>query len=173
MFKFKKTTKNNREIPKKNYIILFVLIIGTILLGVYLHNIFIESDTNTPLMDDYISVINYNELSDYLLENKDIIIYSSYLGDTEIRAFEKEFRNVINRYELNEKILYLNLTNYSDEIKISLSNQYNLNGLTIVDAPCLVFFQNGTLVDIYHLKDNYDMDNLVIYLKGKEVIEND
>lgn len=173
MFKLKNMTRNDREIPKKNYIILFILIISTILLGLYLHSIFVESDTNTPLMDDYISVINYNELSDYLLENKDILIYSSYLGDTEIRAFEKEFRNVINNYELNEQILYLNLTNYSDEIKISLSNQYNLNGLTIVDAPCLVLFQNGILVDIYDLKDNYDIDNLVIYLKGKEVIESD
>lgn len=173
MFKLKKITRNDREIPKKNYIILFILLIITILLGLYLHSIFLESDVNTPLMDDYISVINYNELSDYLLENKDIIIYSSYLGDTEIRDFEKEFRNVINSYELNEQILYLNLTNYSDEIKISLSNQYNLNGITIVDAPCLVLFQNGILVDIYDLKDNYDINNLVIYLKGKEVIESD
>lgn len=173
MFKFWNKKKNDREILKKNYIILLVLILGTGLLGLYLHSIFVESDANKPLMDDYISVINYNELNDYISENKNIVIYSSYLGDSEIRSFEKEFRQVINEYELNEQILYLNLTYYSNEVKVQLSNQYNLNGFTIVDAPCLAIFQNGNLVDFYDLEDNYNIDTLVNYLKGKEVIEND
>lgn len=173
MLFFKKKKDEERKISSKNYVILVIILVSTVLLGFYLFNSFKESDVNTSLMDNYIKLINYTEIKDYVTENRDVVIYSSVLKDKKIRNFEKNFRHVINKYELEDQIVYLNLTDLTLEERVDLSNTYNLDGKTIVDVPCLLIFKDGNLVDIYALKDNYNVDNLVTYLQKKEVINND
>lgn len=173
MLFFKKKKDEERKISSKNYVILVIILVFTVLLGFYLYNSFKESDVNTSLMDNYIKLINYTEIKDYVTENKDVVIYSSVLKDKKIRDFEKNFRHSINKYELEDQIVYLNLTDLTLEERVDLSNTYNLDGKTIVDVPCLLIFKDGNLIDIYTLKDNYNVDNLVTYLQKKEVINND
>ncbi len=173
MLFFKKKKDEERKISSKNYVILVIILVSTVLLGFYLFNSFKESDVNTSLMDNYIKLINYTEIKDYVTENRDVVIYSSVLKDKKIRNFEKNFRHVINKYELEDQIVYLNLTDLTLEERVELSNTYNLDGKTIVDVPCLLIFKDGNLIDIYALKDNYNVDNLVTYLQKKEVINND
>lgn len=173
MLFFKKKKDEERKISSKNYVILVIILVSTVLLGFYLFNSFKESDVNTSLMDNYIKLINYTEIKDYVTENKDVVIYSSVLKDKKIRDFEKNFRHSINKYELEDQIVYLNLTDLTLEERVALSNTYNLDGKTIVDVPCLLIFKDGNLIDIYALKDNYNVDNLVTYLQKKEVINND
>lgn len=173
MLFFKKKKAEERKISSKNYVILVIILVSTVLLGFYLFNSFKESDVNTSLMDNYIKLINYTEIKDYVTENRDVVIYSSVLKDKKIRNFEKNFRHVINKYELEDQIVYLNLTDLTLEERVDLSNTYNLDGKTIVDVPCLLIFKDGNLIDIYALKDNYNVDNLVTYLQKKEVINND
>ena len=173
MLFFKKKKDEERKISSKNYVILVIVLVSTVLLGFYLFNSFKESDVNTSLMDNYIKLINYTEIKDYVTENRDVVIYSSVLKDKKIRNFEKNFRHVINKYELEDQIVYLNLTDLTLEERVDLSNTYNLDGKTIVDVPCLLIFKDGNLIDIYALKDNYNVDNLVTYLQKKEVINND
>ena len=173
MLFFKKKKDEERKISSKNYVILVIVLVSTVLLGFYLFNSFKESDVNTSLMDNYIKLINYTEIKDYVTENRDVVIYSSVLKDKKIRNFEKNFRHVINKYELEHQIVYLNLTDLTLEERVDLSNTYNLDGKTIVDVPCLLIFKDGNLIDIYALKDNYNVDNLVTYLQKKEVINND
>ena len=43
-------------------------------------------------LDKYMSVINYNELDNYIVENPDTIIYVSVLEDEKIRGFEKKLK---------------------------------------------------------------------------------
>ena len=173
MLFFKKKKDEERKISSKNYVILVIILVSTVLLGFYLFNSFKESDVNTSLMDNYIKLINYTEIKDYVTENRDVVIYSSVLKDKKIRNFEMNFRHVINKYELEDQIVYLNLTDLTLEERVELSNTYNLDGKTIVDVPCLLIFKDGNLIDIYALKDNYNVDNLVTYLQKKEVINND
>lgn len=173
MLFFKKKKEEERKISSKNYVILVIILVSTVLLGFYLFNSFKESDVNTSLMDNYIKLINYTEIKDYVTENRDVVIYSSVLKDKKIRNFEKNFRHVINKYELEDQIVYLNLTDLTLEERVDLSNTYNLDGKTIVDVPCFLIFKDGNLIDIYALKDNYNVDNLVTYLQKKEVINND
>ena len=89
--------KKEKNIPLKNYIILAVVLILSIILVIYFYmwyNAYEESKLNTMIMDKYLQVINYNELNNYLVENKDAVIYSSVLEDQKIRHFEKKFKNI-------------------------------------------------------------------------------
>ena len=146
--------KKEKEISFKNYIILAVILIFTILLVVYLFNwqsIYQKNKLQEPILDKYLMVINYNELDDYLVENKEAIVYVSVLNDEKIRMFENKFKNLIIKNDLNNKVLYLNLTNESVEI-----NKKYLSNLS--EVPTLIIFDEGKVVESYSIKDNnYDI----------------
>ena len=111
--------EKNRNIPFKNYILLAVTLILTIIVVIYFfvwNNNNEENNLKTPIMDKYLRVINYNELDNFLVENKDSVIYVSKLNNKEIREFEKKLKLLINDYSLNNTILYLDLTDKKDII---------------------------------------------------------
>ncbi len=159
--------KKEKEIPFKNYIILAVILIFTILLVVYLFNwqsIYQKNKLQEPILDKYLMVINYNELDDYLVENKEAIVYVSVLNDEKIRMFENKFKNLIIKNDLNNKVLYLNLTNESVEI-----NKKYLSNLS--EVPTLIIFDEGKVVESYSIKDNnYDIKAFEKFLKKEEII---
>ena len=159
--------KKEKEIPFKNYIILAVILIFTILLVVYLFNwqsIYQKNKLQEPILDKYLMVINYNELDDYLVENKEAIVYVSVLNDEKIRMFENKFKNLIIKNDLNNKVLYLNLTNESVEI-----NKKYLRNLS--EVPTLIIFDEGKVVESYSIKDNnYDIKAFEKFLKKEEII---
>lgn len=159
--------KKEKEIPFKNYIILAVILIFTILLVVYLFNwqsIYQKNKLQEPILDKYLMVINYNELDDYLVENKEAIVYVSVLNDEKIRMFENKFKNLIIKNDLNNKILYLNLTNESVEI-----NKKYLSNLS--EVPTLIIFDEGKVVESYSIKDNnYDIKAFERFLEKEEII---
>ncbi|OLA33742.1 MAG: hypothetical protein BHW38_06540 [Firmicutes bacterium CAG:321_26_22] len=159
--------KKEKEIPFKNYIILAVILIFTILLVVYLFNwqsIYQKNKLQEPILDKYLMVINYNELDDYLVENKEAIVYVSVLNDEKIRMFENKFKNLIIKNDLNNKVLYLNLTNESVEI-----NKKYLSNLS--EVPTLIIFDEGKVVKSYSIKDNdYDIKAFEKFLKKEEII---
>lgn len=159
--------KKEKEIPFKNYIILAVILIFTILLVVYLFNwqsIYQKNKLQEPILDKYLMVINYNELDDYLVENKEAIVYVSVLNDEKIKMFENKFKNLIIKNDLNNKVLYLNLTNESVEI-----NKKYLSNLS--EVPTLIIFDEGKVVESYSIKDNnYDIKAFKKFLKKEEII---
>lgn len=163
--------KENRNIPLKNYIILSIILIVSVILVIYFYMWYGELETNrlnTPVIDQYISLINYNEIDTYIVENKKAFIYVSVLNNEKTRNFEKKFIKIINKYSLNNRILYLNLTDqYKNNVLFNnIVNKYNLS-----DLPCIVIFENGIVKDVYNIKNyNYDIELLVSYLKIKGVI---
>ena len=168
--------KKEKNIPLKNYIILAVVLILSIILVIYFYmwyNAYEESKLNTMIMDKYLQVINYNELNYYLVENKDAVIYSSVLEDQKIRHFEKKFKNIIIKNSLNNDILYLDLTEELKDKNITkdIKETYNINNQDIANTPSIMIFKDGNLYSIYNIKDNnYNINNLVDYLEEEDII---
>lgn len=166
--------KKEREIAFKNYIILALVLIITIIGVIYFFMWYSskeKSKLELPILDDYIMPINYNELNDYIIENKDAVIYTSVLNDVNIRLFENKFKNVIVKNNLNSSILYLDLTNEikDNNVLLKMEKKYG----TKVDIPSVMVFRDGVLTDVYNIKeDNYNIKKLEKYLE-KEVVIND
>ena len=161
--------KKNENIPFKNYIILSIVLILSIIGVVYFYMWYDElkdNSINTNVMNRYLNVINYNEIDNYLVENKSCILYVSSAENIDIRKFENKFKKVVNKYALNSKILYLDLTDDSSNSAADIIMKYHLKGI-----PCIIIFEEGKISDIYYIKDyNYDIELLVSYLKIKGVI---
>lgn len=166
--------KKEREIAFKNYIILALVLIITIIGVIYIFMWYSskeKSKLELPILDDYIMPINYNELNDYIVENKDAVIYTSVLNDVNIRLFENKFKNVIIKNNLNSSILYLDLTNEikDNNVLLKMEKKYG----TKIEVPSLMVFKDGILIDVYNIKeDNYNIKKLEKYLE-KEVVIND
>ncbi len=166
--------KKEREIAFKNYIILALVLIITIIGVIYIFMWYSskeKSKLELPILDDYIMPINYNELNDYIVENKDAVIYTSVLNDVNIRLFENKFKNVIIKNNLNSSILYLDLTNEikDNNVLLKMEKKYG----TKIDIPSVMVFRDGVLTDVYNIKeDNYNIKKLEKYLE-KEVVIND
>ena len=161
-----------RKIPVKNYIILGVVIVVTMLILYYFYmwvDVYKESKVNIPIMDKYMTVINYNELDNYVVENPDTIVYVSVLENDEIREFEKKFKNKYKNDLIYNDVLYMNVTDdiRDKSVKDGMVSKYLVNGLNITDVPCVLVFKNGMLKSIYSVKDNdYDIDRFMIYINN-------
>jgi len=167
-----------RKIPLKNYIILGIVIVVTMLIMYYFYmwvDVYKESKINIPIMDKYMEVINYNELDNYLVENPNTIVYVSVLEDDKIREFEKKFKNKYKYNKIDNEILYMNITEdiSNNGVRSEMEGKYSLNNLNITDVPCILVFKDGMVKSIYSVSDNdYDIERLVIYLNNL-VLESD
>ena len=165
--------KKEKEIPLKNYILLSIVLILTIVVVIYFFlwkNTYEKSKLQTPILDDYLLVINYNELNNYLVENKDAIIYISKLNNENIRLFENKFKNIINKNNLNNKILYLDLTEELKETNIvkKINKKY---GKEMTEVPTIVIIKDGKISSSYNIKENkYNIKLLEKYLEKEDVI---
>ena len=157
-----------KKIPVKNYIYLSIIVIASIFIIFYLYrwyDTYRESKLNISIMNNYLSVINYNvslmtnsRFYDYIIENKNAIIYVSKLGDEKINKFEKSFKNMVIENDLRNSMLYLDVTNDNfDVVKEKLQINTSL--------PCIVVYTNGKITDVYSItNNNYDMKKLNKYL---------
>ena len=153
--------EKERIIPPKNYLYLTLIIILTILLLLYIlkwNKTYNDSKLYTGILNEYLQVINYNELNDYIIENKDAVIYVSILGNEEIRKFEKKFKSTIINKNLRNNILYLDITN---ENQIKVKNKLQIEN----DLPYLVVYTNGKITDTYSIPEQkYNIKKIVKYL---------
>jgi len=167
------TNKKNevlREVPRKNYIYLFLILLGSLLLLLYIYtwyDAYNENKLNTSIMDKYLTVINYNELDNYIIENKNAVIYVSILGNEDISKFEKKFKNLVSEHNLKNDILYLDISNENISIatkKLNIDEEF----------PYLVVYTNGVITDTYSINDNnYSNTKIEKYLNRIGVINND
>lgn len=159
-----------REVPTKNYVYLFLILLGSILFIIYLYTwyeTYNENKLNTSIMDKYLTVINYNELDNYIIENKDAVIYVSILGNEDINNFEKKFKHLVTENNLKNDILYLDISNENIE---KATQKLNIEE----EFPYLVVYTNGVITDTYSINDNnYSNTKIEKYLNRIGVIGND
>lgn len=168
--------KKEKEIPLKNYILLGIILILTVAITIYFYmwnNAYEESKLNTMILDDNLQVINYNELKDYLIENEEVVIYSSVLGDKEIRNFEKKFKTILEKNTFNTNILYLNLTEElkDNKIKKEINKKYIYEDNNISNVPSIMIIKDGEIKGVYNIKDKkYNIKDITNYLKNEGVM---
>ena len=154
-----------KDIPKKNYFILGIILIISCILVYYINAWYslyqYEKRGNSPITT-YMEIINYNEVENYIAENSDAIIYVSKSNNLKIRKFEEDNEKLFKKLELNYNILYMDAKDVNKNLKI----KYNVN-----EYPTILFFKNKRLVNKYVLElDNInysDMKNIIDYSNGE------
>lgn len=154
-----------KDIPKKNYFILGIILIISCILVYYINAWYslyqYEKRGNSPITT-YMEIINYNEVENYIEENSDAIIYISKSNNLKIRKFEEDNEKLFKKLELNYNVLYMDAKDVNKDLKI----KYNVN-----EYPTILFFKNKRLVNKYVLElDNInynDIKNIIDYSNGE------
>ena len=134
---------DGRVIPKKNYIYLGLIFILSLMVIFYFnmwYKSYKDSLLKESIIDNYLNVINYNEIDDYIMENKDSLIYVSVLGDEDINKFEVKFVNAITENSLRDIMLYMDVTDIDKDI---INSKFGVD----YDYPYIVVYTNGKITD--------------------------
>lgn len=159
-----------REIPLKNYVYLVLIVFLTlgILYYLYLWSIEYRKEvTSDSVISSSLQLINYNEVEDYIVENDNVCLYISN-KNIELKDFEKSLKHLIEKYNLERKILYLDITNNVSD------NKYNIGDAYLTGVPKFIYFIDGKLASSYDINyENYKIANIENYLRSIGVIEDD
>ena len=161
---------NGRVIPKKNYVYLGLIFILSLMVIYYCYmwyQSYKESLLQNSIMDDYLNVIHFNEVDDYIIENKNALVYVSVLGDEEINEFELNFVNTIADYSLRDVLLYMDVSSLDKSV---VDNKFGNSS----DYPFIVVYTNGKITDVYNISDKgYSTKKIIQYLNRIGAFEND
>lgn len=149
-----------KEQTKKNILLVFICIITLAVLFISLKINYnrINNDLSDSNIKGYLTEINYEEISTHVIEQPKSIIYVSNSSDIKSKNFEKIFKNIIKKYNLENDIIYI-----------------NINNKTIVDpiyqnAPELIFYKDGKIYDMIDCSTLKTKNDIIKVLKERSVI---
>lgn len=153
-----------REIPKKNYFILFLILFVTIGFTFYArewYNTSKEYYARNSVIKESVREINENEIYSYTIESPRFILYASSGTDLEIKGFETRLRKLITKYEMNDDIVYLDLDNVDiDSFNMGLKSKFSdrVSNFSNDSLSTFYVFQGGRIVLIYNHVNDYSMN---------------
>jgi len=146
---------NNNK--KSNYLKLFIIIIGAIMVTIIICNMYRNSSNKVDksYLSKYVPTIEYNELSTAVTElNTNSFIYLSYEGEKEVNNLEKKLRKIIKLYDYEDNFIYVDCTKYLEEnhsVK-GLNNLYLVGNGDII-LPAIIYFKNNEPTDYIDSKN--------------------
>ena len=154
-----------QEILKKNYIIVALLSIMTLLGTFYLKKVYqygnALKEEKSPLME-VTSLLNCEEFLNYVQENGDILLYYSQ----KYSKLEEDFASFIKEKEIKNVVYVENKNNEKDfleRLKIEYSN--NIFPSVKENSSFLFSFVEGKIVDFLEINENTTLENIQIFLE--------
>lgn len=175
--------KDKRVVPIKNYYILAIIAIVTIGLVFYLASWYQDSQANKPgvsVLSGTVSEVKADELSNYLLDNPNIVIYFASSKDEKSKDFEKEFKKYLLKEEINNEFIYLDISGINDNsfYKDFVDKYYDADlknkNISLDYFPNMVLVKDGKAKDVLVKYDStIELGEVEEFLKRHEVIIND
>lgn len=160
-----------KKIPLKNYIILCVIILLTVISVFYIRSWYITSKdyySRNSVIKDVVHEINVDEISNYTLESPKFMLYVSSGADADIKGFENDFKKLIRKLELSEDILYLNVDNIGYDLYNNLSgfaSNDKISSLISESKASLYVFSDGKIVGVLNNINNFSSKNIRSFIK--------
>ena len=160
-----------KKIPSKNYIILCVLIVATIVSTFYVRSWYItnkEYYSRNSVIKDIIREINVDEIGNYTLESPRFMLYVSSGANAEVKEFENGFKKLIKKLEISEDILYLNIDNVNYDLYSNLRNfavNEKISSLIFESKASLYIFSDGKIVGVLNDVDNFSDKQIQSFIK--------
>jgi len=151
-----------KEIPKKNYYILVVLLAVTASLTLWLSNIYINKEKLTSDFYQYSNKITPDEFDEYIIENSEAIIYISDKFDLTKGNFEKKLKNKIEELNLKQNLIYINKGDIDKKFLNKLKKDYEIN-IDMKKMPIIIVIIDGKVVNNLSVNANSNVDTLIRY----------
>ena len=149
-----------KEKTKKTILLIAICLVTLMVLFIALKlNENMKQDLlSTSGMKNYLTEIRYEEIATHVVEQPNTIIYVSNSSDDSLYTFEKGFKTVIKKYNLENEIIYINI---NDSVIVDPIYQ---------NAPELVFYKDGQISDMIDCTTLKSSDEIINVLKERSVI---
>ena len=144
---------------KKNYIILVVLIICTILITLFFSRMYLNKTKEYSTFYSESNKITVKEIDQMALEELDVIYYISDKYDLNNADFELKLKTKLEGKNLLSKLVYI-------DTKKSLINKFKTIYKLKIDIdkyPILVFVVDKKVIKTIYVNDNQDIDSYIDY----------
>lgn len=148
-----KDNKKKNTNKTKNYIILGVIFLVCIGLTLYFckwYQVLDEEEKQIPVIRDVLPEITSYELDHYILENPSTVIYLCTASDSACRKYESKLKKLVEKQELNDDIVYVNLTDVDrGEFVKGFNDKYKYKkGKLTTNYPAMIIFNDGKITSI-------------------------
>lgn len=168
--------KKNKKNITQNYILLVLISVLSIFVSWYAFDKYKDNvEQENYDLSDVISLINYEELGNYVTDNPSVIIYTT---DTtkDFASFEEKFANYIKKNNLNTNILYMDMSLLDNNALAQIKANYyseNVNKSSLEVYPNILIVENGKVVDaLYETKTDISLNDVKKIIK-EYIEEND
>lgn len=138
--------KNDRVIPKKNYLYLVIMLVLVVIITFFIFEMnkkYQSRKLESSYLDGYVSEVNVSDLNNILTEpNSEQFILITKTGSEEIYKLETELKKVIKSRDLRDNFIYIDYTDKENDIK-ELNKILNSDIKTI---PAVVYYKDGEYV---------------------------
>lgn len=176
-----------KQVPKRNYIFVSMICILTITMVSYF-TYYIKKQQSIKIensvLSGYLLELGEKEIIDnltsYVLDNPDTILYISYGNDKYLVQFEEEFKTLINEYNLKNNFVFINLNvvtnkNFLNDLRNSFfSNDLNNNYIKLERQSNMFLFKDGKISKLlYYAEQKINIDDVKKFLSMEGIIKND
>lgn len=150
-----------KKIPLKNYFILCIIIVFTVISVLYVRSWYItnkEYYSKNSVIKDVVREINIDEISNYTLESPKFMLYVSSGIDADVKNFENDFKKLVEKLDISEDILYLNTDNVDYDLYSNLKNFAStdkVSSLVSYSKASLYVFNDGKIVGVLNNIDGF------------------
>lgn len=163
--------KQERVIPKKNYLYLAIMLIAVVVLTILVFDINQKiqlKKLETSYLHEYVSEVNLSDLNNILTEpSSELFIFITKTNDEKVYNLETNIKKVIKLYDLRDNFIYIDYTDNEN----SLSELNKILGSDIKTIPAIVYYKNGEFIksidssldmlssdDIEQILDEYEVN---------------
>lgn len=155
-----------RQIPLKNYLILFLIYFLVIFFSFYLRIWYLKNYVNHSHINEVISEIKPEEFASYIQENPDVIIYFSDSKNADLNLEKKMIKYIVKK-NLANNIVYIDTHNINEEWFKMINNNYLINSSNtqiFSNINNLILIKNGK-IEAFAVNDE-----ILDYNKFKEFV---
>lgn len=157
-----------KEVPLKNYIILGIVFLVTIVAVFYVRDWYNTTKAyyaQNSVMTKTVREIKSEEISNYVLENQRFILYVSSGQNSEIKGFEDDFMKLIQKLDLSDDVLYMNLDDVDEDsfynlLKDDFASNSKIKNQLIYSSASLYLFNDGKITNVLNNVNDYSMKRL-------------
>lgn len=176
-----------KQVPKRNYILVFILCFLTIIIVSYFTYTIKKQQIvkiESSLLSGYLLELGEKEimtnLTNYVVDNPETILYVSYGNDKYLKNFEQELKVFITEYNIKNDFVFVDLNvisnrNFLNDLRNNFfSEDLNNNYIKLERQSNMFLFKDGKIAKLlYYAEQKINIEDVKKFLKSEGIIEND
>ena len=147
---------------KKNYISLFVLILGTIIITLALSTLYKQKFLTTSYSYDKLNKITAEEFNEYIIENPSSILYIGDKTNDSNNKIEKKFINKLESLNLVENTIYIDKDEVTSKLEKTLKEKYKYT-YNEKKLPTILVIIDGKITQIEEVTADSNIETIIEY----------